>query len=196
MPKAKKDKEGDNHVLTDEDRATLLLHHKKAYLAAEAEKKAAAKEFTNVKKLAQAEIGDNAIQMIKDAIELETVEGEARLKQRVEDLERVARWMAVPMFAQTDMFSNPDLTPATEQAFNEGKRDGKTGDPKENPYSKGVPQHDSYEEGWAQGQKDLFAIQRKRDEGFFSDAATEEAEDEGELEGADTEEEDTDTDED
>lgn len=167
--------------LTDEQQAALGFQHKKAYEAALAVKKTADASFKNVCKLAKAEMGDDAVDTIKDMIAAETEEGEAKLKARIERALKAARWMAVPLGAQSELFAEPDRMPAVDRARAEGKRDGMAGKTLKSPYDQTLPQNEAYHEGWQEGQKAIFAIQRGEDGALF-DAA--EGETETQLETA------------
>lgn len=147
--------------LTEDQRQALAIQHKKSYQAALAVKKEADAKFKHACKLAKAELGDDAVDLIKDMILLESEEGEATLRARAERARRAAIYMAAPLGAQFDFFE--DRMPATERAFAEGKRDAMAGEPLTNPYDPSVPQNNSYAEGWHAGQKALVEAQKMRD---------------------------------
>jgi ribosome modulation factor len=65
------------------------------------------------------------------------------------------------------MFAGPDRTPAVDRARAEGKRAGMNGESMKPPYDTTLPQHDQWVEGWHEGQKAIFAIQRKDDGALF-----------------------------
>jgi hypothetical protein len=59
------------------------------------------------------------------------------------------------MGAQLDMFSEPDRTPATDRAYDEGKQasmENRQGKP---PYDPSLPQHQKWLEGYADHQATL-----------------------------------------
>ena len=155
--------------LTDDQTAALFFQHKKAYSAALAVKKDADAKFKNACKLAKSELGDDAVPSIKDALLLETEEGEAKIKAEIERKMRIARWMAVPFGSQPDFFEE-DRTPAVDRARAEGKRDGLSGVSLKPPYDPSLPQYEAYAEGWHEGQAASFAIQRTEDAALFDDA--------------------------
>jgi len=158
--------------LTDDQLQALFFSHKRLYESALATKKAADAAFKNTCKIAKAELGDDAVDSIKDAILLDTEEGEAKLKSRIERQLRVARWMAVPLGNQSDLFSDvADRTPAVDRAYAAGKRVGMEGAPNKPPHDPSVPQFDAWMEGWSAGQAAIFNIQRERDAGMFEEDA-------------------------
>lgn len=154
--------------LTDADLEALAFQHKKSYSAALATKKAADAALKNVCKLAKAELGADAVDTIKDMIALETEEGEAKLKAKIERQLRAARWMAVPLGNQAELFGDViDRTPAIERARAEGRRVGMEGGDKKPPYDQTVPQHDAWMAGWDDGQASIIRVQKLRDDAVF-----------------------------
>ena len=165
-----------HNAMTDDQLAALFFMHKKSYSAALAAKKETDAAFRNCCKLAKSELGEDAVDSIKDAILLETEEGEAKIKARIERQLRVARWMAVPFGNQSDLFSDvADRTPAVDRAHAAGKRAGMEGAPNKPPHDPSVPQFDAWMEGWSAGQAAIFNIQRERDAGMFEEDAADEA---------------------
>lgn len=156
-----------SNELTDEEQQTLFLMHKREYEAALAAKKKADAEFKNTCKLAKSELGKHAVAMIKDAIALETEAGEEDIQADIERKLKVARWMAVPLGSQMEMFE--DRTPAVDRAKAEGLRDGKAGKPFTTEHQRGTEQFEAYSDGYAAGQKAIFAIQRKEDAELFEE---------------------------
>lgn len=85
---------------------------------------------------------------------MRTEEGERRLKADIEETRRIARWEAVSIGSQMEMFE--DRTPAVERARAEGERDGWQGDPKKSgDWAPGTPQYTAYMDGYHEGQKRL-----------------------------------------
>jgi hypothetical protein len=154
-----------HNQLSDADKQALFFSWKKQYVAALAKKKAADAELKNVAKKAKAELGDDAVDSIKDAIALESEDGEAIIKAAIERQLRVARWMAVPFGSQGDMFGEPDRTPGVDRAFAEGRRDGLDGKTLNNPYASDLPQSERYATGWHDGQKAIFNIKAPVEDG-------------------------------
>lgn len=147
--------EGSNSELTDDQRQALFWQHKRFYEAALAAKKKANANLKNVAKAAKSELGDTAVADIKLAIELETEEGEANVKARMEAQARVMRWLGLPVGTQADMFPSGDLTPAVDKASADGKRAGLAGEPCACPHDSSVPQYKAWMDGWHDGQKIL-----------------------------------------
>ena len=159
---------GHNSELTDEQRQALFFSHKRNYEAALAVKKAADADFKNTCKLAKSELGDDAVASIKDAILLDTDEGEAKLMAAMERQMRVARWMNVPFGQQTDLFTDfTDPRPATERARAEGKTAGMQAAPRSPPYDQTVPQFSEWMDGYEEGQRAIFDIQKRADAELF-----------------------------
>lgn len=138
--------------LTEDQRIALTFQHKRAFEKALGVKKQADADLRNVSKLCKAELGEDGVANIKDMIALETEEGEKKLKASVERQLRVAKWMGLPFGAQGGLFESVDRRPATEKAYENGKRDGLAGAPQHNPHDPSVPQHGEYLRGWSDGQ--------------------------------------------
>jgi hypothetical protein len=155
--------------MTDEQLSVLFFQHKRAYDNALSTKKAADAGLKNVCKLAKAELGDDAVASIKDALLLETDEGQAKMEAAIARQARIARWMAVPLGAQPDFF-NTDMAPATDRAFDAGKAARLQGAALKPPHDPSVPQHDSWISGWHAGEKALNDAQRRDGEMAFGEA--------------------------
>jgi hypothetical protein len=152
--------------LTDDQRARLFFAHKTAYEAALAVKKKADADFKKICKLAKSELGDDAVPSIKDALLLETEEGTAQIEADRARQARVARWMAVPLGAQPDLFGDERM-PAVDRARAEGKAARLQGKPAKSPYDPSVPQHDAFLEGYADGNRALIEGQKRDDAVLF-----------------------------
>jgi hypothetical protein len=92
------------------------------------------------------------LEEFKVADQLETDEGEQTVKDKIERTLRIARWLAIPIGGQSDMFSQPDRTPAVDRAKAEGKRDGLAGKPRKPDYAPETEQYRSYMAGFDEGQ--------------------------------------------
>ncbi|MFG1417198.1 hypothetical protein V5F38_05215 [Xanthobacter sp. V0B-10] len=142
-----------HNQLTEEQREALFFQHKKKYEQFLAAKKKADAELKNACKLAKSEVGDDAVERIKYAIELESEEGEARLKERIARQMEVARWMGLPVGAQSELFGD-DRTPAEDKAYAEGKRAGMAGNERRPPnYDASSPQAQAWLRGYDAGQE-------------------------------------------
>lgn len=138
--------------LNDEQLQALTYQHMNLYSQALAKKKAADADFKNVCKKAKAEIGEDAIDEIKDLIAADTEEGEAKLKRRVERTLRIARWAGASFGTQFEVFDGVDRTPAVDRARAEGKRAGLKGEPRKPPHDPSTPQYAAWIEGYDEGQ--------------------------------------------
>ena len=116
-------------------------------------KKAADNALKQFGKEIKADLGKGGLQDIKDAIDLDTPEGEERLKEEMARRARVMRWMGLPIGSEPDMFGGPDRRPVTEKAFAEGKAAGLKAEPFRNPYHQTNPGNAEYAKGYEAGQK-------------------------------------------
>jgi hypothetical protein len=136
--------------LSDEDRLNLLMQHKAAYEHRLAGKKKADADFKNACKLAKSELGEHAVEEIKLAISLETDEGEAELRARMERQVRVARWMGASVGTQFDLgLGAAGEMSSTDRAFAEGKRAAAAGEKCTPPahYAPGSPDYEFWING-------------------------------------------------
>ena len=154
--------------LTDEQKQALALQWKKQFQSSLTAKNKAASEHSNLCKRMKTEMGKDAVDLVKTMIAMETEEGEAEVKAKIEMQMRAARYMAAPMGAQFDIFE--DRTPAVDRAREEGKRDGMAGETAVPSYDSGTPQYDAYMEGWHSGQAAIFDIQKLQDGEIFDQA--------------------------
>jgi hypothetical protein len=181
-----------HNQLTDEQMQALFFQHKRRYEAALAVKKKSDADFKQACKLAKSEVGDDAVERIKYAIELETDEGEAKLKARMERQAEVARWMGLPIGAQGGLFE-VDRIPADDRAHGEGKRAGMEAKERRSPYDPATSQARSWMDGYDAGQEvnrsllqdSLKPLSAKEDEPAadpFDDALDGESEEEADKE--------------
>lgn len=140
-----------HNQLTDEQLQALFFQHKQKYEAALATKKKADADFKNACKLAKSEVGDDAIERIKYAIDLEDEKGEARLKERMLRMAEVARWMGLEVGTQADLFP-ADNRPGDDRAYAEGKRHGMEGKERRPPHDPSTSQSRSWLKGYDDGQ--------------------------------------------
>ena len=136
--------------LTDEQRQKLHLQHVGHYKRALEAKKAADAAMKNVCKAAKADLGDHAVAAIKTAIFLETPEGQATFKTRIEAELQAARWAGLPVGHQDDMFA--DRRPAEERAYDEGRADGMAGANQSTKWDASTKAGQEYLRGWGEGQ--------------------------------------------
>lgn len=146
---------GHNSELSDDQRFALTTQHKTKYEVALAAKKKADADLKNVCKIAHAELGETAVDDIKDLIAGATAEGEAVLVARIKAEEarqkRIARWLGLAPGTEPSMFDS-DRTPASDRAFAAGKRAGLAADRCEPPHAPDTEQHRRWMEGFHEGQ--------------------------------------------
>lgn len=150
-------------AMTDEQAQALFFNHKKTYAKALDEKKQTDAKFKNVCKVIKAE--GSKLDDILLAIALESDEGDATLKAKIEAQLRVARWMGSAVGTQFDMFE--DRTPSVDKAFEDGKRAGLRGDDAKPPHAAASEQGQKWMHGWHNGQAILAkGFKKPMDEGF------------------------------
>lgn len=159
-----------SNELTDDQRAALTFQHKKTYEKLLAAQKAAVKALKDLGKEIKADLGKGALQDIKDLIELESPEGEDKLKEEMERRARVMRWMGMDVGTQAEMFGATDRRPVTEKAFAEGKSAGLKGEPFRNPYHQTNPGHAEYARGYEVGQNTVMQGFKKLDPDAAADS--------------------------
>jgi hypothetical protein len=124
-----------------------FLHHRQAWNQMTAKQKAIDKQWTDVKAALKAD-GYKVLHMqVADDL-AGSPKAEAKVHTAVQDRLQVARWIGHPMGAQLDLFGQPDRTPATDKAYDEGKQafmEDKRATP---PYAPGVPQYTQWLAGW------------------------------------------------
>lgn len=145
---------GHNSQLTDEQLQVLVFQHKKDYAAALAKKKEADAALKNVCKKAKADLGSGAMDDIKLAIELDSDEGQARLREKMEREARVARWFGMQVGTQGTLFGE-DRAPRDEKIRTEGKRAGLSGVQRIPPTHYSQQDADHWYLGYDEGQKAL-----------------------------------------
>lgn len=130
--------------LTDEQSHVLVDQAARTYAKALDEKKAADARFKNVCKTIRSD--GVKLQDVKDYLEAESEEGQARMRERVERMARIARWRGFPIGTQAELF--PDgMTPS--RSFTAGKEAGLGGLKAEPPATANV---DEWMRGWHAGQ--------------------------------------------
>jgi hypothetical protein len=135
-------------AMSEENRKVLFASHLDKYKRALETKKAADARFKNTCKIARAECGDDAVARIKTAIDMETPEGEARVKAEIVATLEVARWMGAPIGTQFTLFAaGEDLSPA-DRAYAEGEVASRQGQPAKPPYAPETPEYRQYMTGF------------------------------------------------
>lgn len=146
-----------HNQLSDDDQRALHFRHVSEYKKALEAKKKADADFKNVTKRIKAEGG--AVDDVKLSIELESPQGEAKLKERFAAMQRIAAWNNLPIGTQGNIF-DVDRRPTEEKAFDEGKRDGMQGKTLVIPsiYPPDGAAGQKYAEGWHAGQAAIMNI--------------------------------------
>lgn len=137
---------------SEEDLQKLFFQGKKDYEKNLAAKKKTDADFKNCCKRIKAELGKRGVAEIKLAIMLADETGEEEAKADIESTIRVMRWMGVPIGTQADLFPDIDPASAADRAFAEGKRQGLSGEPQNNPHHHTTQAHGAHNDGWVHGQ--------------------------------------------
>lgn len=146
-PQAVGSRPGHNTVegLDDEHRQSLTRQHADKRRPLLEKEKAARADRMNYDKVIKAELGANGLADIKLLEELDTPEGEAKLKAELERQARVARWAGVGI--QLDLLNVGEPSSA-DRARSEAVRDANSGKAAKTDYSPGTPEYDAYMEAW------------------------------------------------
>ena len=143
---------GDNK-LTDDELRTLAFQHRDAYARALELKKAADARFKDVCKHAKAEMGDGAVDVIKDLIALQDPEGEAEIRAKLKLRADAMRWAGLPLGTQIELaLGEVDRQPAVDRAFDEGKKMSAEGRPAQCSYDPSTPQYRAFLDGYHEHQ--------------------------------------------
>lgn len=149
---------------TDNQLQEAFLRRKAEFVASEKNRVSVNQAHRNLCGRIKNELGDGAIDTIKDMVAMDTPEGEERVKKELARKAAAMRYMAAPLGKQFAMIlEEPDRTPAEDQAFELGKRDGMVGLALRSPYAPELPQNDRYIEGWHVGNKTANDAKRDRD---------------------------------
>ncbi|MER9768953.1 hypothetical protein NKJ09_23145 [Mesorhizobium sp. M0189] len=137
--------------LNDDQLQALTRQHaaKRAKLL-DTEKKAKADRM-NFDKVIKSDLGSTGLANIKLLEDLETPEGEARIKADMERQAMVARWAGLAIGTQGALFDT-DRRPIEDRAFDDGKRDGMSGKTLAPPHAPDTVAYGRYVEGWHAGQ--------------------------------------------
>lgn len=134
--------------LSDDDRAMRFFGYQKRW-------KAAKDALAIIEEEAKAACGKNAIRGFRTAEALKDEKGEERLKERIEEQLRIARWLGVPIGMQTDLFPDVDRTPIGDRAYADGKMHGLAGDPAKPPHDPSTEAYHRWMIGHADGNEAL-----------------------------------------
>lgn len=137
---------GDNS-LTDKERQDLFLKHVGLLAAAKDKLANVVAGVRNAKKRIK---GDGfTVAQVEDAIEMQTPEGEEKIKALIEESLQAARWVGVAWGTQLDMFNGePDRTPIADRAYSEGERASMGNKPAKPDYSPDTEAYRRYMDGF------------------------------------------------
>ena len=144
---------GEPAELTDEERRQLFASHRSSWNGWMAKSKAL-KELEKDVKAALKSDGFTVKQM-QIADDLADVKGEAKVKAEVDDRLRVARWVGHPLGAQLDLFEQPDRTPITDRAYEEGRQCSIDNKPAKPKYAPETEAYGSYMAGYHDHQREI-----------------------------------------
>lgn len=136
-----------NTPMDDENRKLFLGVHLPEIKKLREKLATANSNLRNAYKTAKAE-GQFTKADFDTAIALEDEEKEARAKARIARQLVIARYMGKSLGAQLELFLEPDRTPASDIAFDEGKMDALAGKPAKPNYDPSTEQHRRYMEGY------------------------------------------------
>ena len=140
--------------INDDDLRALAANHRPKYEKALASKKAADKALQDLGKVIKADLGDNGMAIIKAMIELDTPEGEAKVKARLRAQATAMAWSSHQLGTQILLdLDSPDRTPAVDRAYDEGKAASMGGKSKKPPYDPSTPQYAKWMEGYDKDQE-------------------------------------------
>lgn len=135
--------------LNDDELQVLAEQHKGNYQTALAAKKKADADFKNACKRAKAELGKEAIDIIKTLIECDTPEGEARVIGRLKTTMTAARWAGVEVGTQFGMFTEEEA--GGSRLHEEGKRAAMRGEACKAPADATADGQQEWIAGWHKG---------------------------------------------
>ncbi len=142
-----------SHELTDDQKRKLAFDHADAIEKLQAQSRTLVSDIRNLYKKAKAE--GYPKKRIDRIIELRKDGGNDKLAAELADDLEIARWLALPVGTQVDLFdlSAPDRTPAVDRAFEVGKIAGMRAERPEPPYPANSPTGQSWMRGYHAGQE-------------------------------------------
>ena len=156
-PPAKKPAPTDSvpRAVTDNDLRKLAERHIPVYQKLLETKKKADKAIKDLGKVIKSDLGDRGMQKIKAMIELETPEGEARVRAEARALAEAMAWGGVELGEQVVMlFDEPSREPLIDKAFKQGDADSRTGKPRSPKYDPTTEAYRSYMAGYDKNQEE------------------------------------------
>jgi hypothetical protein len=150
--------------LTDKEREDLFLKDVDSLATAKEKLAKVVADVRNVKKRIKSH--GFTVAQVETAIEMDTPEGEAKVKERMEETLQAARWCGVPWGAQLDMFNGaPDRTPIADRAYAEGERASMQNKPATPQYSPDTEAYRRYMDGFHSHQKTIAKGLKKKPDG-------------------------------
>ena len=144
---------GEPAELTDEQQRSLFLNHKQKYERALAAKKTVDADLKNVCKVIKSD--GFAVEQIKVAIALDTPEGEAEERAKIQRALQAAKWVGAPLGSQLDMFNEPDRTPLTDRAYDQGRKASIEDKPARPHYAPETEAYAAYLSGYHDHQREI-----------------------------------------
>lgn len=139
---------GHNGHLSDDEKALRFFAYQKRW-------KAAKNALSIIEEEAKTALGKTVITGFRTADSLSDEKGEKKLKDRIEQQLRIARWLGVPIGTQTDLFPEIDRTPIGDRAFAAGKMAGLAGDSAKPPHDPSTEAYRRWMDGHAEGNETL-----------------------------------------
>lgn len=131
----------------DEENRKLFLHHLPKIKALKDKQARATADLRNGYKTAKAE-GSFTKEDFETAIQIEDAEREAKTKARIARQLVIARYMGKSLGSQLELFMEPDRTPSSDIAFDEGKKAALSNEPAKPSYDPSTEQYRRYMEGY------------------------------------------------
>jgi len=133
----------------DQDRAMFLSHLKEVTLlenALQEAKDALSLQYKKAK-------GEGFPKSdFKDAFKMRELDGERNKKAEITRSLRVARWLAMDLGAQLDLFLQDERVPAADRSYEEGKSRAMLGNSLKCDYAPETEQYRRFAQGWHDGQ--------------------------------------------
>jgi hypothetical protein len=147
--------------MAEQDRKVLFFINRNNYVKALEAKKAADAALRQVGKQIKADLGEYGMAQIKAYEQLQTPEGQEKLKAKLDAEAQAMRFAGLPVGTQLDLLE--DRAPLAERAYRDGEEAGLRGDTLANPYNEASQEGQEYARGWHDGQAKLFAGIKKKE---------------------------------
>lgn len=148
--------------MAEQDRKVLFFINRLNYVKALAAKKAADAALKQVGKVIKADLGEYGLAQIKAYEQLQTPEGQEKLKAKLDAEVQAMRFAGLPVGTQLDLLDGqtPDRLAS---AYRDGEEAGLRGDTLANPFNEASEEGQEYARGWHDGQAKLFAGIKKKE---------------------------------